>query len=80
MLSKKWGYKMSKNKFYPLVDKIIAYEGGELSSQEALILFSEIIKGNLLHTLQGCYQRTAQALIEGGYISVKGEILKEIGG
>jgi len=60
---------MSKQKFYPLVDNIIAYESGQLDNKQTLELFSEIIKGNILHTLQGCYGRTAKALIDNGYIS-----------
>ena len=71
---------MSKAKFYPFVDKIIAYEGGELPEGEILELFSELIKTGTIYTLQGCYQRTAQSLFDNGYISDKGEILKEIGG
>jgi hypothetical protein len=69
---------VKKQKFYPLVDNIIAYESGQLSNNEVLELFSEIIKGNILHTLQGCYGRTAQALIEDGFISAEGKILKTI--
>ena len=70
----------SKNKFYPLVDKIISYESGELPEGEILELFSELIKTGTICTLQGCYQRTAQSLVDNGYISAEGEILKEIGG
>jgi len=69
---------MNKQKFYPLVDNIIAYESGQLDNKQTLELFSEIIKGNILHTLQGCYERTAKALIDSGYLSDKGEILKDI--
>ena len=69
-----------KKKFYPLVDKIIAYEGGELSQEDTLELFSELIKNGMAWSLQGTYGRTAQALIKSGYISATGEILKEIGG
>jgi hypothetical protein len=80
MLSKKWGAKMNKEKFYPLVDKIIAYEGGELSDNDTIELFAELVKNGMAWSLQGCYGRTAKALIDNGYISDKGEILKEIGG
>ena len=71
---------MSKAKFYPFVDKIMAYEGGELPEGEILELFSELIKNGMAWSLQGTYGRTAQALIKSGYISATGEILKEIGG
>jgi hypothetical protein len=69
---------MSNKVFYPIVDKIIAYEGGELSDNEVLELFAELIKNGMAWTLQGCYGRTAEALIKGGYISIKGKILKDI--
>jgi len=65
-------------KFEPVVDKIIAYEGGELSDSEVIELFSILIKNGMAWNLQGCYGRTAEALIKSGYISDKGEILKEI--
>jgi hypothetical protein len=68
---------MRQEKFYNFVDNIIAYESGELADNDILILFSELIKNGMAWTLQGCYGRTAKALIEGGYISDKGEILKE---
>ena len=67
---------MPKEKFYNYVDKIIAYESGDLSSNEILEFFGQLIKGKMLNTLQGSYQRTAQDLIERGYISAKGKILK----
>jgi len=65
-------------KFYPIVDKIIAYEGGELSDKNTLELFSELVKNGMAWSLQGCYGRQAEALIKGGYLSSKGEILKEL--
>jgi hypothetical protein len=61
-----------------LIDKIIAYEIGELRAEDTLKLFAELIKTGLAYTLQGHYGRTAQALIEGGYISKQGKILKTI--
>lgn len=70
---------MKQKKFYPVVDKIIAYEGGELLDSEILKLFSELIKNGMIWSLQGCYGRQAEALIKSGYISEQGEILKELG-
>jgi len=61
-----------------LVDKIIAYESGELNNEDMLILFSELIKNGMAWSLQGCYGRQAEALIESGYIDIKGNILKYI--
>ena len=60
------------------VDYIISYEQGELRGQKVLDLFSHLIKTGKAWSLQGCYGRQAQALIEGGYISAEGKILKDI--
>ena len=67
---------MNKIKKYPIVDNIISYEMGELSQENTMELFSELIKSGKVWVLQGCYGRQAQALIEGGYISKQGQILK----
>jgi hypothetical protein len=69
---------MVKKNFYPVVDNIIAYESGELSAENMLELFSELVKNGMAWTLQGHYGRTAQSLIEAGYIDDKGNILKDI--
>jgi hypothetical protein len=61
-----------------LIDRIIAYETGELPAGETLTLFSDLIKTGQAWTLQGHYGRTAEALIKGGYINRQGDILKEV--
>ena len=61
-----------------LIDRIIAYETGELEAEETLTLFADLIKTGQAWTLQGAYGRTAEALIKGGYISRQGDILKEV--
>lgn len=58
------------------VDLIIAYESEELSDIDTLKLFSQLIKSGQAWSLQGHYGRTAKALIDNGYISEKGKILK----
>jgi hypothetical protein len=60
------------------VDYIIAYEQGELRGQEVLKLFSHLIKTGRAWTLQGSYGRMAQNLIDRGYLSIKGKILKTV--
>ena len=57
-----------------LVDKIIAFESGELNNEGILELFSELIKTGQAWSLQGCYGRTAQALIDKGLIDTQGVI------
>jgi len=69
--------KKEKVKFYDFTGNIIAYESGELKDNDILVLFSELVKNGMAWSLQGCYGRTARALIESGYISNSGEILKE---
>jgi len=65
-----------KTKKMDLVGMIIAYETGELSAEKTLELFAELIRTGQAYSLQGCYGRTATALIDGGYISKEGKILK----
>lgn len=57
------------------IDKIIAFEQGELNDDEVLKLFADGIKSGLVWQLQGFYGRYAEALIRQGYISPEGDIL-----
>lgn len=56
-----------------IVDRMIAFECGDIDEAGILQLFSELIKSGMVWTLQGSYGRTASALIEAGYISEDGE-------
>jgi hypothetical protein len=56
------------------IDNIIAYENGELTDQEVVYLFAELVKSGMAWTLQGRYGRTASALIEHGYIDREGNV------
>jgi len=58
------------------VDKIVAYESGKLDNAGILDLFSELIRDGLAWSLQGCYGRMAEYLIEAGYLGRDGTILK----
>ena len=49
------------------VDKIIAFESGELDEEDILELFQELIDSGLAWQLQGSYGRIAQNLIDAGY-------------
>ena len=53
------------------IDKIIAYEQGELNDVEAVELFQTLLDSGVVWQLQGHYGRTAKALIEQGYITLK---------
>lgn len=51
------------------IDKIIAYESGDLSDEECIELFQNLVDTGLAWKLQGHYGRTAQNLINLGYIT-----------
>lgn len=58
-----------------IVTKIMDYEDGQMTLEEVLELFSELIKSGMAWELQGHYGRTAMTLIKNGLISKEGEIL-----
>jgi len=58
------------------VGYIIAFEAGELRGDKVIELFSHLIKTGRAWSLQGSYGRMAKALIDRGYLSRQGEILK----
>jgi hypothetical protein len=49
------------------IDKIMAFESGELDEGDIIELFQELIDSGLAWQLQGSYGRMANALIENGY-------------
>jgi len=53
------------------LDKIIAYEQGELSDDDTIELFQELIDSGLVWKLQGHYGRTAADLIKCGCCRTK---------
>ena len=60
----------------PSIDKIMDYENGELSEEQTLELFQELIDTGLCWQLQGSYGRMAKQLIEMGLItSTKQEVV-----
>lgn len=63
-------------KKFDLTGAIISYEAGELRGDKVLELFSHLVKNGMAWSLQGCYGRMAEALIDRGYLSRQGEILK----
>jgi len=56
------------------IDKIIAYENGELSFSDTLKLFSTLIATGQCWTLQGHYGRAAQWFINRGLIATDGVV------
>ena len=51
-----------------IVDKIIAYEQGDLGTEETKELFQELVDSGLAWRLQGYYGRVAQRMIDNGDI------------
>lgn len=60
-----------------LLDKITAFEEGELTQVQVLELFSYLIRAKLLWKLPGNYERTAQDLLDRELIDSSGEIVWE---
>jgi len=60
------------------IDKIIAYEQGELTPNKTIELFAELVQSGMAFQLQGHYGRTAMALISGGYIDREGNVLQRL--
>jgi hypothetical protein len=51
------------------IEKIIAYESGELGEDDTIQLFQELVDSGLAWQLQGHYGRTANFLIENGLVA-----------
>ncbi len=56
------------------VKKVIEYETGEMTVGETLQFFADLIKSGECWKLQGHYGRTAQALIDSGFITADGNL------
>jgi hypothetical protein len=53
--------------FFTMLNRnLLAYEQGELSEEETIVLFQELIDNGMAWHLQGSYGRTAHALIQAG--------------
>ena len=53
------------------LDKIIAYEQGDLTNDETIELFQELVNSGLAWQMGGYYARRAECLIKQGKIKAK---------
>lgn len=60
-----------------LSERIISYELGEGDANDTLNLFADLVRTGMVWGLQGHYGRTAQYLMDKGYLDISGNILKD---
>jgi len=56
--------------FPSITDGIVAFEGGNMTHEDTVALFQRLLDTGIIHHLQGSYQRTMQALIDAGEVTV----------
>jgi len=61
-----------------IVDQIMDFEGGNMSDEDILNFFADLIKSGQAWTLQGSYGRFANSLIQNGLIDNEGNIIIEV--
>jgi hypothetical protein len=60
--------KMMFDSFNSIVDRMAAYEAGEMNEEETVEFFQELLDRRMINSLQGTYQRIAALLLELGHI------------
>jgi hypothetical protein len=53
------------------IDTLMRYENGELEFDEEIELFQQLVDSGLAWKLQGFYGRTAQRLLDQGFITLE---------
>ena len=59
------------------LDRMVAWEEGDLDEESTIALFQELIDSGLVWRLQGAYGRMAQSLINMGYCHYRRPDVKE---
>ena len=60
-----------------MVSDIIKYEGGYLGTFEVVELFGLLIRSGMIDKLQGAYGRSANTLIESGFLTESGQVTEK---
>ena len=55
-----------------IVGKIMDFESGQMTGEEIIEFFQELIDSGMAWSLQGSYGQMAQALIDQGLVEVRG--------
>ena len=63
---------------FPTVDRIMDYENGELSFDETLNLFQDLVDTGLAWSLQGSYGREAVQFLRQGLIHARTPIARQL--
>lgn len=63
---------MNKNGLIDPIGQMMAYEAGELESDQIIDLFQYLIDCGWICQLQGSYQRMAQHLLDNGLVVLHG--------
>lgn len=58
-----------------ILNRIAAYECGELDEDEALELLADLVGSGMVWSLQGSYQRAVRDAIRSGRITESGEVI-----
>jgi hypothetical protein len=53
-----------------MLDMLIAYENGDLNTEQTVELFQNLVDSGLIFSLQGDYMRTVKELVKAGLIDL----------
>lgn len=59
---------------FDTLDFIMRFEQGDVTQEETVVGFAELIRTGIVWSLQGFYGRTARNIIDGGLVSREGVV------